>query len=163
MLMKRMLLYRQRHALLTTCLTLLLGLSASATQRIQYNYDAAGNRVLRKTAIQAFTQAKAEASIYDDAAQNAAAAHANTLEVVAPKAQITVYPNPTHGLLVVDIADSDRPAQALLYDISGALVGQWAVSSGSNTLDIGRLLPGIYIVHVVQGKESAKSWRIVKK
>ncbi|MDR1343174.1 MAG: T9SS type A sorting domain-containing protein [Prevotellaceae bacterium] len=169
--MKRMLPHRQRRALLPACLSLLLGLSAHAAQRVQYSYDAAGNRVLRKTVAQAFpeveteTETETETKVHNMAAQNTAATQPAQLDAAIQEQKITVYPNPTHGLLVVDIADSEQltEVQVLLYSLSGALVRQWRAASGSNTLDIGEQPPGIYIVCVVQGKGQATSWRIVKE
>lgn len=154
---------RQLFALPPACLLLLFGLGASASQRVQYSYDAAGNRVLRKAAMPAFAQPQIKS--FGSAAQDAAAAQPNMLEASPPKAKSTVYPNPTSGLLVVNIAGGDplTEVQVLLYSISGALVRQWPATAGSSTLDISEQPPGVYIVRIDKGDGQPESWRIVKK
>jgi hypothetical protein len=163
MLMKKKLFFhRQRDMLLPTCLTLLLNLNVSAAQCIQYSYDAAGNRTLRKAVTQEFTQARTKT--HGETMQDETAAQSGTLEASKPTPRITVYPNPTHGLLVVNIVSSNPSAevQVHLYSISGVLVQQWVITSGNSTLDISALMTGIYIMRVAQRDEQSESWRIIK-
>ena len=78
--------------------------------------------------------------------------------------KVTIYPNPTKGVLKVDISGVEKfeNAQISLYDLTGKLLQQWAGISQSNTIDLSERTPGMYIMQVAyNGKIS--SWKIIKE
>ena len=79
--------------------------------------------------------------------------------------KITVYPNPTQGILYVDIAGIEIPqdAQIEIFTANGASVGKWTGVSSTHTVDITEKPAGIYIVRLTLDKEHVNSWKIVKK
>jgi hypothetical protein len=70
--------------------------------------------------------------------------------------QVLVYPNPASGKLSLEFgqpADASR-ADILIYNVLGKLVRQVEISSPAHTetLDIGELQPGLYILRIQWGK-----------
>ena len=65
--------------------------------------------------------------------------------------QITVYPNPAHDFLTVELSDGTKIDNIALYDIQGRLVGANDYSplpSGIFKLDVRNLPAGTYILHI---------------
>ena len=125
----------------------------SAQNKIKYTYDDAGNRLTRKKEIVVQTRGALnngeEPSVYEEELS---------------ETKVTIYPNPTKGMLKVDISGVEQfeNAQISLYDLTGKLLQQWAGISQSNTIDLSERTPGMYIMQVAyNGKIS--SWKIIKE
>ncbi len=74
---------------------------------------------------------------------------------------IQVYPNPSHGLLNLNIiADNSR---VMLYDLAGRTVRSTKFNRGVQQLDISDLPAGVYQVSVVSNSQIQFSRRIVKQ
>ena len=77
--------------------------------------------------------------------------------------QITIYPNPTKGLLTVKIAN--LPQQSVsnltLFDMLGKVITQQSLSD-DNKLDISAQAAGTYIMQIAVGDE-VTSWKIIKQ
>lgn len=121
--------------------------TAFAQTPIAFSYDAAGNRVSSQIYIQRG----------DSLSQDA-----DTQRVT--DWQVTVYPNPTHGHLVVKILNwtEDVPCTISLYTLTGGEVMKTKVVSESTDVDMTYYADGIYILQVRIGDES-KSWKIIKE
>ena len=78
--------------------------------------------------------------------------------------KITVYPNPTRGLLRVDIANVEIPndARIYLYNVQGAMVRQLMDISAINELDISEQPAGTYIMRIMMDKDNISTWTIIK-
>ena len=79
-------------------------------------------------------------------------------------AKIEAFPNPTTGVVNLQLEDASADAQVKIASITGQLVWQGTVaelSAKQNRLDISHLNAGIYIATVASGSES-KSMRIIK-
>ena len=79
-----------------------------------------------------------------------------SLHEQARTGQVLVYPNPASGKLSLAFgqpADASR-ADILIYNVLGNLVRQVEISSPAHTetLDIGELQPGLYILRIQWGK-----------
>ncbi|MGH1433201.1 MAG: T9SS type A sorting domain-containing protein [Lewinella sp.] len=80
-----------------------------------------------------------------------------------PVADITaakVYPNPTSGLLQVDLPEQASTAHLSLYNLQGQLVQQQAADSNTATMDLSNLPAGMYLLRV-QGKGWLQSARVM--
>lgn len=62
--------------------------------------------------------------------------------------QAKVYPNPTSGLLLVDLPQHAGMAQIVLYDVNGRQMLQQTDNTPSLTLDLSALPNGIYLLKV---------------
>jgi hypothetical protein len=63
--------------------------------------------------------------------------------------QSGVYPNPTKGVLSVQLAlASGSKAECRLTDISGRIINRWEFVSGSHTIDLGSQAAGMYFLTI---------------
>lgn len=138
--------------LLSVVLSMWAGLDICA-QRIKYTYDNAGNRLTRQKEIVVQTRGalsdEEEPSVYEEELS---------------ETKVTICPNPTRGMLKVDISGVEKfeNARISLYDLTGKLLQQWAGISQSNEIDLSERTPGMYIMQVAyNGKIS--SWKIIKE
>ena len=76
---------------------------------------------------------------------------------------ITIYPNPTRGLLTVKISNMPQHAASslTLFDMQGRVITQQPSLAEENKLDISAQPPGTYIMRIAVGDEDV-SWKIVK-
>ena len=138
--------------LLSVVLSMWAGLDICA-QRIKYTYDSAVNRLSRQKEIVVQTRGalsdEEEPSVYEEELS---------------ETKVTIYPNPTKGVLKVDISGVEKfeNAQISLYDLTGKLLQQWAGISQSNTIDLSERTPGMYIMQIVYNG-NASSWKIIKE
>ena len=138
--------------LLSVVLSMWAGLDICA-QRIKYTYDNAGNRLTRQKEIVVQTRGalsdEEEPSVYEEELS---------------ETKVTIYPNPTRGMLKVDISGVEKfeNARISLYDLTGKLLQQWAGISQSNEIDLSERTPGMYIMQVAY-KGKISSWKIIKE
>lgn len=142
----------------------LLPCSIAYAERIRYGYDEAGNRISRQKEI--VMSAKAKGFVPDSAPEDEADAWSTPTqhEEMVADMKIIIYPNPTRGMLRVEISGAEVPlgAQIDLYSTLGSLVGQWKNISNDNTVDITSHLPGIYIMRIALDKRRVSTWKIIK-
>jgi photosystem II stability/assembly factor-like uncharacterized protein len=74
--------------------------------------------------------------------------------------QAKVYPNPTSGLLRVDLPQNAKTAQVVLYDLHGRQVLQQTGNTLNLTLDLSALPNGMYLLKV-QGHGWLQSARVI--
>ena len=150
-------------------------------KKIKYSYDAAGNRTKREVVEDRSTPSKNttpknEKGNKETSAKKTNKNNSNNQENTDTKfsssendlfaeKKITIYPNPTQGLLKVDIIGEVIPADAkiYLYNVQGALVRQATGISATNELDISEQPAGIYVMRIMLGKDNVSTWKIVKE
>ena len=88
----------------------------------------------------------------------------STYEEKLSETKVTIYPNPTRGILKIDISGVEKfeNARISLYDLTGTLLQQWGSISQSNMVDISDRTPGMYIMQIVYNGNTS-SWKIVKE
>jgi hypothetical protein len=77
------------------------------------------------------------------------------------QATVRLYPNPTKGMITIDLLNAGEKDLALT-DISGRLVIQAVTSERTHTIDLGNVKPGIYFLKVTE-PGSVSTIRIVKE
>ena len=140
--------------LLFAVLSMWAAADAYAQNKIKYTYDSAGNRLTRQKEIVIQTRG----ALSDDEGEP------STYEEKLSETKVTIYPNPTRGILKIDISGVEKfeNARISLYDLTGKLLQQWAGISQSNEIDLSERTPGMYIMQVAyNGKIS--SWKIIKE
>jgi len=77
---------------------------------------------------------------------------------------ITIYPNPTAGLLTVKISELPQHSVSslTLFDMHGRVITQQQSLADENRLDISAQPSGTYIMQIAVGTE-VTSWKIVKR
>lgn len=136
-----------KHKLLLLLSAFLLSANAD---KVSFSYDSAGNRVRREIVIEKKSApANAVAEYFSD---------------MLSEKEIKIYPNPTEGLLKVEICGYDDPdnCRISVYTMSGQLVLASDVTSPFTEVDITTQPDGMYIFLIVlNGEES--TWKIIKK
>ena len=157
----------------------LLGFFAGAQSVVSYQYDDAGNRIHRVINMQSFTPPPQDstenvvetpedffADVQEDTEDEIEDDELKSQKVytdVLSETLITIYPNPTAGLLTVKIAN--LPQQSVssltLFDMLGRVITQQQLSD-ENKLDISAQPVGTYIMRIAVGEETT-SWTIIKQ
>ena len=122
-------------------------------QIIQYAYDNAGNRTER------IIQMNTSPSFAPESLRSATV----LTDLIAEKA-VKIYPNPTRGLLSVEISNCSPDSQVEFYlaDMSGRTILTRKAASGYQSFDLNRQAPGVYLLRISIDGESAV-WKIIKE
>ena len=122
-------------------------------QIIQYAYDNAGNRTER------IIQMNTSPSFAPESLRSATV----LTDLIAEKA-VKIYPNPTQGLLSVEISNFNPDSQVEFYlaDMSGQTILTRKAASGYQSFDLSRQAPGFYLLRISINGESAV-WKIIKE
>ena len=134
-------------SLLLTCLYPLL----HAQDKVKYAYDAAGNRISR-TIVLAPRSAPIE--------EKQPTVHTEVFSDI----QLKIYPNPTDGILKVEISNlpEGQKAEIWIYAMSGQLITSLKDVSSTASINISSQPAGIYVMNIVAGKHRTE-WKIIKK
>ena len=139
-----------KHTLLAVlCFFAVLSLKAQET--VFFGYDDAGNRILRSL------QAK-EKTLEADMLH-----FENPLPEINTELQAKVYPNPTHGILNIEINNTEAlPVTITLIDRQAKQVLQREVSENAETLNLAHLAPGTYFLRL-HNTEKKLVYKIIKQ
>jgi len=80
-------------------------------------------------------------------------------EVIVKQDKVSVYPNPTADYITLQISSQEKPKEVSVYDLSGKLVMQQAISN--DRIDLSSLMKGIYLL--VFKNSDLKPVKIIKK
>ncbi len=121
-------------------------------QKVTYAYDSNGNRISREFVLGSNKSAtlteESDISPLIDGIDNY---------------EIKIFPNPTHGILRVDIEGMDDETFTIaVYDLGGHLVYHINRAENVNVVDLTRYENGVYVMVIVRGEEK-RTWRIIKK
>ena len=76
---------------------------------------------------------------------------------------LSVFPNPTSGLLTLTIADEDASLLSYqLFDASGRLVDSKNKLNSTNTISLDGYATGVYTLSVSRENKQVKSFRLVR-
>ena len=123
-------------------------------QNVGYTYDDAGNRIKREIVMNRQQAPK----------KNTGADEEETYSDMLAQKQIKIHPNPTSGLLKVEVLglEPDDVCQLRLFTASGQLIINREATSTTTSLDISSRSNGIYLLRISIGKEET-TWKIIKK
>ena len=127
--------------------------TSTAQQTVKFEYDLAGNRVLRYLDTKKSTEAEVD-SLFKN-------------EINHPKITgdhlVKVYPNPTHGLINVEFMGiSEGSSTYSLVDQNGRQIMNGETKSLSNTIDITHQGRGVYYL-VIKAPEIYQVYKIIKQ
>ena len=138
-----------KKLLLLTLINISFALNA---QDISYEHDNNGNRVLREVVVLKTSTAGDSPSVVTNSTQWG-------------DFSIKVFPNPTQGLVIMEISDLSPEDQGEVFvsTINGQLLNQFYVdSSGKWEVDLQDQPSGVYLVKVVLNEKN-KVWKIIKE
>lgn len=121
--------------------------------KVTYGYDAAGNRISRTIV---FSPRSAPASDEEEKP----AVYTEMLSDI----KVKIYPNPTTGLLKVEISNlpEGQKANIWLYAMTGHLISMFKDVKDAVNIDISAQPAAIYVVKIEAG-EYRTEWKIIKK
>jgi hypothetical protein len=73
---------------------------------------------------------------------------------------LLIYPNPANNQ--VTIHNQSAESQLIIYDSSGKLVMQYAMSTEKNTIDISALPKGLYLM-VLKNEKTIRTSKLIKQ
>jgi len=124
---------------------------------VSFTYDAAGNRISRKLV---------------DLSINPSPSHVkqNADETTAPvedqlgERKVTVYPNPTKGMLGVEISGGDPKEKLaiMVFSAQGVMLQSKKVEAGLTSIQMGGYAAGWYILRVTAG-DKVTEFKIIKQ
>lgn len=141
-----------KNTTLIICLIFLNLLVFAQEEKIEYQYDAKGNRIKRQTVILP--------------AQTDRNFNLTELEVEEETKEfsILISPNPTKGELKVLITGQEDYEESSLgiYTMNGALIQKIEPIKETNYLNLQNQSPGMYILRLVIG-DKVETWKVVKQ
>jgi YD repeat-containing protein len=130
-------------------ISLLLTAMLLPAQNVTYSYDAAGNRTARVVTLLRSTESSSPVKAMED---------------IIAEHQIKIYPNPTKGMLSVDIGnlEKDIMAELILSDVTGRTISRQKSGSGTVYFNLSSKPSGIYILKIIIKGESV-TWKVIKQ
>ena len=124
-----------------------------------YDYDNAGNRILRTT----LTVRQAVAADVDTSFADVSNSKQEPyFEEVIGGNNVKIYPNPTKGMVTLQL---DKPVKTGLYrlsDLSGKLQSDGTITNSIYTLDLSRYENGVYLLTLILDGQT-DTWKIIKQ
>ena len=131
--------------------SLFVGLTLQAQQKLSYLYDASGNRISRII-------------VLSTRSADTAAADSVFFEEQLAEKQIKIYPNPVKNELSITISgyDASLRGEFILFSISGSLLYQGRITGETTQVNMGNYPPGVYLLHLIlKGEKSV--WKVIKE
>ena len=130
----------------------LASLGGNAQTTHSFTYDASGNRLSRIIPLKSAHITK----------QDTLANKLSTFEDLIGNRPVKIYPNPTKGLLKVEIPfTAEVTATIKIFNLQGALVKDQEVTDTFTELDLNDQPTGMYILRISIGELSSE-WKIIK-
>jgi len=137
-------------------ITVLFSGTVQSQTNYQFTYDNSGNRLTRTLIV------LKSATIPNDSITAKELKTPLDDQIGLQKARI--YPNPTKGLLRIDLpALSEQEAMIRLYDSNGKLIIQQTAVEENNEINLSSYPSGIYIMSIQIGRNDRKEWKIIKE
>jgi hypothetical protein len=133
------------------CTLLLIGAVAfGQTYKVEFAYDAAGNRISRK-----LVPLNKSAFISDTIAIS---------EEKMGERSIKLYPNPTPGIITMTISqlEHEEKVQVFVTDMKGRLLVREEQNNPNFKIDLSAYPSGFYILSAIIGNER-REWKIIKE
>lgn len=132
-------------------LFIIISVRIHSQSSINFSYDAAGNRISRTIVV---TRASEQSKLQEPSLKND-----------FEKARVTIYPNPTKGIISISIYGGNeelKNSSLALYSISGALITSNRISDRTVTIDISGEAKGMYILKLILDGQTSE-WKVIKE
>lgn len=149
---------------ITTIILLSVGLFSNAQQKLNFNYDSAGNQILRELCLSGCSQSakpskeevkEIEALVEDD------------LLKFSPEDVISYYPNPVKEELYIkwELKDDNYVNSIQIFSITGQLLRSYhpTVHNDSQNIPFQDYATGVYAVMLSYSDGDQKSIKIIKQ
>lgn len=124
----------------------------SNAYKVSYSYDAAGNRVSKEIVLEQKRSLKKGNS------------HENTVSETLSDKEIRIYPNPTKGILKLEISvlEENDNCEISIYSSSGQLLYTLRTNEQIIDIDMTSFTSGAYFLHITINREQS-IWKIIKE
>ena len=128
------------------------------SQTIHYSYDASGNRTGRTIVLSGGS--KGSGDIKEEKKEPEKLINDQTF----PSGTIKIYPNPTRGILEIEVpvSDDNYELQIIVTDMNGRKIIDIRNEPTKTVVDLSSQPDGMYILILKQGDTYSK-WKIIKK
>jgi hypothetical protein len=132
------------------------------SQKIEYTYDANGNRTKRELVVNQLKSATIKFPVTDPSNLKLAD-DTKTIEVEAGELKTTVYPNPNKGIIKINISNmpQDPVTEFRLYNLSGTELMVKRNFDSYSEIDINEYKDGVYILRI-KINDKLFDWKVVK-
>jgi hypothetical protein len=143
------------------CFVMTLLFMANGQLALRYDYDAAGNRVLRKTIYlepqwlltpsDSTVTAPLTSEDFPPLTSNLSSLTADYLVEKIAQVEIKIYPNPATEKIILEfsgIVETHGRASLRLYTLSGQLLQEQPIHSATTEVSLAELAQGAYILKV---------------
>jgi len=147
-----------KNILTTIALLTALTVIGQKEHKIEFTYDAAGNR----TGMHLIEFTKDDGT---GAKSSDKKAIARVFTQNAGKRQITVYPNPSEGFITVEITGGKKRETSTveIFNLSGKNIIRKEKVRNRSKLDLSELPSGTYILKVLTNAKDICTWKIIKR
>lgn len=131
---------------------LLLVIMSVQAQTVQFSYDAAGNRIKREV-----IRLKQSFESENDSL--------NCIQPVTTQlqdARVVIYPNPTKGMLILEISDPGIQNEVIIITSQGNIILHRKALKSATTLDLSAYPAGLYILQLNIDNMTSE-WKIIKE
>ncbi|MDR2293383.1 MAG: T9SS type A sorting domain-containing protein [Prevotellaceae bacterium] len=131
-------------------------------QKIVYVYDASGNRIQRIITRSLSVDTAAYDKLTNDSIQDVS--NDDPFAKTADAFEVLVYPNPTQGMIEVEIPGlkTNQKAQMQMYSITGSSVKQIRNLQKRQSIDMTGLSTGIYLLYITVDEKTVMK-KIIKQ
>lgn len=139
-------------------ITTIAAFTLQAQTVVKYNYDNAGNRIYRGIIVMESTLKK---GIIDT---DSSEYKQKILEEKIGDVTVKIYPNPTKGIIKVEIPEykPELKGRGALYSLKGKLLQTKVFDSSEIMVDLTGYPLGTYVLRINLGK-SESEWKILKQ
>jgi hypothetical protein len=132
------------------------------SQKIEYTYDANGNRTKRELVVNQLKSATIKFPVKDPSNLKLAD-NTKTIEPSAGELKTTVYPNPNKGLIKINVSNMPQnPVTELrLYNLSGTELMVKRNFDSYSEIDINEYKDGVYILRI-RINDKLFDWKVIK-
>lgn len=134
----------------------LFSVTAQSQTTYQFTYDSSGNRLTRSVILLKSATIPKDSLVAEELK--------TPLDDQIGLQKTRIYPNPTKGLLRIDLpALTEHEAIIRLHDSNGRLIIQQTAVESDNELNLSAYPSGIYIMSIQIGQNDRKEWKIIKE
>jgi len=137
----------------------------SQTGRIEYTYDAAGNRLTRTIFMPSSpSQLRSAVVDIDEETEEEPIPQEKVYSDRLNQTNILIYPNPTKGILKVELTHTaeENPLTLQLYNMGGKVIINESNVNASIELDLSSQSTGTYLLKIIS-ENGEKTWKIIKQ
>jgi len=149
-----------RNSFLFLCC--LLFTSLTLAQTVRYAYDPAGNRISRTIVLNTLRSAPQNETEEEEEEEKEASP--TFVEQLTDDLQVKIYPNPTKGLLQIEIAgnENDNNTPIAVFNQSGQQILATQTAGQITPVDLSGVPAGTYILRLII-RERTENYTIIKK